>query len=201
MAAPLSLRSALAALGLGFGLGLARWRWQFAQWLRGVGLPGQVALVLLLATGVGWLLELRPAGQRVEQLLADQEALRLRPSAPMAAVSPGPEEQLAAFERRFADARALPAAAAQVLGLAKRYGVELKSGSFELQSAAEQPLARYVMDLPLKADYRTLRRFLDAVMRDQPNLALQTLTFAQPEPPAVGIDARVRLVLFIAKTP
>ncbi len=180
---------------------LARWRWPATQGLRAGGLPAQLALLLLAAAAAGWLLHVQPAADRIAQMQARQEVLRQRLAAPAPAPPAGPQEQLADFERRFDDARVLPAAAAQVLGLARRLGVQVDQGSFELQSSADQPLARYTMDLPLKADYRTLRRFLDALLRDQPNLALESLTLAQGEPPSAALEARVRLVLFIHKTP
>lgn len=181
---------------------LIRARWQLARGLRGIGLPGWVGLAAGLACvfALGGLIEpLRAEAQRLD---ADSHQLAQRAATrPITANEPTPEQQLRAFEQRFADDRTIAPTLARLQAAAQRRGFRLEQAEFKLTSEPAEPLARYSMLLPVKADYRAVRRFSDDALRELPALALDEVNLRRSDPASPQLEAQLRFVLFLAKPP
>lgn len=181
---------------------LTRARWQLAQSLRGIGLPGWVGLVSGLACVVtlwGVIEPLRAEALRLDadsQQLAQQAATR-----PAPITAPTPQQQLIDFEQRFADERSIAPTLARLQAIAQLRGFRLEQAEFKLTSEPTEPLARYTIVLPIKADYRALRRFSRDALRELPALALDEVSLRRSDPTSPQLDAQLRFVLFLAKTP
>lgn len=181
---------------------LMRARWQLAQGLRGIGLPGWVGLAGGLACVValwGLIEPLRAEAQRLDtdsHLLAERAATRPSPYA-----EPTPQQRLLAFEQRFADDRTIAPTLARLQAAAQRRGFRLEQAEFKLTSEPAEPLARYSILLPVKADYRALRRFSNDVLRELPALALDEVSLRRSDPGSPQLEAQLRFVLFLAKVP
>ncbi len=179
-----------------------RLRWQLGHALRQGGLAAWAAGLLLLATALAWLWAVAPSSARVESLRQANVVL-LQQAAQQARtprrIRPSPADELAAFENRFKGERSLGPALARLHAAALRHGVEFEAGAFRLENVAEQPLSRYVMDWPVQADYRALRRFIADALREQPALALEAVSLQRDDPTSPRLTARLRWVLFIAR--
>ncbi len=181
---------------------LMRARWQLARGLRGIGLPGWVGLAGGLACAlVGWGL-IVPLHAETRQLDADSQQLARRAATrPATATEPTPAQQLLAFEQRFADDRTIAPTLARLQAAAQRRGFKLEQAEFKLTSEPAEPLARYSILLPIKADYRALRRFSRDALRELPALALDEVSLRRSDPASPQLDAQLRFVLFLAKPP
>jgi hypothetical protein len=182
---------------------MQRLRWEFERALRGVGVAGWAALALI---GTALLAALFLTGGLADDArglerdnLALQRQLRDRGNVPVQ-VSTTPEQQLADFERRFGDEKSITASWARLHALAQRHGVRLEQGEFKLASETREPLARYAILLPVKTDYRALRRFMRAAMKELPGLALEEVSLRRGDANVSGVDAQLRFVLFINKS-
>jgi len=177
-------------------------RWQAMHWLRAVGLPGWVALALALASAAIWWGGVQPLLDAAKRHDADSAALQRRVAernpATVATVRT-PQQQLAEFERRFSGEKSITASLARLHAAARRQGVQLDQAEFKLSSDAREPLARYAIVLPVKADYRALRRFTRDAMRELPGLAVEEVNLRRSDPKAPALDAQLRLVLFVTK--
>ncbi|MEI7465126.1 MAG: hypothetical protein WCJ87_07265 [Burkholderiales bacterium] len=181
---------------------LIQLRWQGAQWLRGVGLPGWVGLALGLACVIGLWSLIQPMHADAQQLDADSDLLAQRAAAralSKAASEATPQQQLAAFEQRFGGERTIAPTLARLQAAAQRRGFMLDQAEFKWASEPAEPLARYSIQLPIKADYRALRRFSRDALRDMPALALDEVSLRRSDPKSPLLDAQLRFVLFLAK--
>jgi hypothetical protein len=181
---------------------LTQLRWQGAQWLRGIGLPGWVGLALGLVCAFGLWGLIEPMQADAQRLDADSDVLAQRAAAgalSKAATDATPQQQLAAFEQRFGGERTIAPSLARLQAAAQRRGFTLDQADFKLASEPSEPLARYSIQLPIKADYRALRRFSRDALREMPGLALDEVSLRRSDPKSPLLDAQLRFVLFLAK--
>lgn len=173
-------------------------RWHLQDLPARLGLPGLAALALLGALAVAWLAVERPAVERLAALQAERVALQARlreadaPAAPADAAA-----TLAGFEARFPEPQQITAVLARVHALAGRHGIALERGEFKLDAATDDTLERYAMVLPLKAEYRAVRRFVRDLLREQPALALEEVGLRRDDAGSAVVEARLRFVLFV----
>lgn len=181
---------------------LTRARWQGAQWLRGIGLPGWVGLALGLICVVSVCALIEPMQTEAQQLDAESDLLAQRAAARTMSTpesDASPQQQLALFEQRFAGEQAIAPTVARLQAAAQRRGFTLDQAEFKLSNETAEPLARYSILLPVKADYRALRRFSRDALREMPALALDEVNLRRSDPKSPLLDAQLRFVLFLNK--
>jgi hypothetical protein len=176
-------------------------RWHAQRFLREGGLPAWAALALLAATATAWLV-LRPPAESELAALRGEIAELARPAAAKARTpltsAQAEAASIAELERRFAGPASIASAVQRLERSAQRHGVISTGASFRLDEPAGQPLARYTMDWPVRAEYRALRGFIAEALREQPALALEGLSLQRdPEQPTL-LNVRLRWVYFFA---
>lgn len=181
---------------------MKRLRWQLEHLSRDIGLPGWVGVALLLACALGWWLAAAPLRDVVETLGATSAASerRLASLANAATALPStPRQQLAEFQRRFIGETRIATSLARLQAAAKRQGVQLDQAEFRFASEASEPLLRYTIVLPVKADYRALRRFTREALLELPGLAIEEVSLRRGDPKSAVLEAQLRFVLFVTK--
>lgn len=179
-----------------------RLRWELARLGAGLGLPGAVAVVLLIAGAALWLSLVMPARDDTQRLLDERARIdrRLKEAAAPVAGPQGVREQLADFRGRFGDEKGMSGSLATLHAIARRHGLQLDQAEFKLSSDARDPLSRYAIVLPVKADYRALRRFTQEALRELPGLALEEVSLRRGDSRAAQIEAQLRFVLFVNRS-
>jgi hypothetical protein len=152
--------------------------------------------------GLGWL------GALLLGVLA--AGLAARASHP----GPGPEPRpggaalaLAAQPERRASApdplRFLPpvgerdALMGQLYSTAAAEGLALDQGEYAQLRAADTPVVRYEITLPVQGSYRQVRRFLAKVMAGEPTLALTRVAFTRNRADEDHVAVELHLVLYL----
>lgn len=179
---------------------MKRLLWALRQLVLRLGVPGVVAALMGLAGVLVWFADVGPKHARIEALEHDNAQLQrhaARRLAPVAVLTP--TQQLQAFKQRFGDERSIAPALARIQAAALRHGLRLEHAEFKLLTQDDESIGRYTMDWPVKADYRALRRFAAEVLREQPALALESISLQRAEAGASIVDARLRLVLFLSR--
>jgi hypothetical protein len=181
---------------------MKRLGWQLRQIAQAMGLPGWVGVALLFACALGWVFAaspLRAEADRLESGSADLER-RLGARENVAEAPPlTPQQQLAEFRSRFTGERRIAASVGRLQAAAKRHGVQLDQAEFRFASEAGEPLLRYTIVLPVKADYRALRRFVREALHDLPGLAIEEVNLRRNDPKSAALEAQLRFVLFVNK--
>jgi hypothetical protein len=178
---------------------LRRWHWWARRATERAGPAGVAAAVLAVATLAAWAIPVVAISAQARTLSLDIASLQGRAHAPVQAAS-GPaltsEGQLAAFESRFPDRRALGASYVRLWNLARRHGVALRQAEFKLADGGEDALQRYAIVVPVTADYASLRAFIGDALADLPGLALEEVSLRRADAKSLQLDARLRFVLF-----
>ena len=180
-----------------------RLRWELARMAAGLGLPGVVAAGLLVLTASVWFGLVLPAHGEADRLLDERARLdrQAREAGDSAGAAPlGVREQLAEFRSRFGDEKGLSAALASLHAVARQHGLQIEQAEFRLSSDAREPLSRYAIVLPVKADYRAVRRFTQDALGRLPGLALEELSLRRGDARASEVEAQLRFVLFINRS-
>lgn len=180
---------------------LTRARWQCWQGLRAVGLSGGVALALALLCALGSWRVVEPLRSEAARLDAESAALERRWAARSAAnerAPATPQQQLAAFDQRFPNEQGIAPALRLLQSAARRHHVALDQAEFRFSREPTELLARYAILLPIKADYRALRRFTRDALRELPGLALEEVNLRRSDPKSPLLEAQMRFVLFVA---
>jgi hypothetical protein len=181
---------------------MKRLLWQLQHLSQAVGLPGWVGVALLAACGLGWGLSDVPLKGETARLDAISDSLErsLAARAGVAITQPlTPTQQLAEFQRRFVGEKQLAGALRRLQAAAKRQGVQIEQAEFRLASDVGEPLMRYTIVLPVKADYRALRRFTREALLALPGLAIEEVNLRRNDAKATALEAQLRFVLFMTK--
>lgn len=80
--------------------------------------------------------------------------------------------------------------------VAKESGVDLTKADYQLTSEPGLELVRYLVTVPIKDKYLTVRRFATGALNALPHLALDELQFARTQASTDEIDAQLRFTLF-----
>lgn len=178
-----------------------RLRWHFLHVWRSIGVPGWAGAAIALACVAVWWGASAPLVDEIRRLDVATAALERRSQerpTPVAAAAT-PEQQLQTFSQRFPDEKGIAPALARLHALARQRGVAIEQAEFRYASEASEPLARYTIVLPVKADYRALRRFIGDVLREMPGLALEEVNLRRSEAKSPLLESQLRLVMFVGK--
>jgi hypothetical protein len=182
---------------------LNRLRWYAHRAVERGGLPAVLAFVLALGGVVGWFAWAQPLADQVVRLQQDNAQLhqRLAQAAkqPRAAAPVSEAQRLSEFVATFPSDKGIPTTFALLHGMAARHGLSLAQAEFRLVAQANEPLARYSMLLPVKADYPNLRAFVNELLREVPSIALEEVNLRRDDLKTELIDARLRLVMFLSR--
>lgn len=180
---------------------MKRLRWLLQEQLRAIGLPGWVALVVLALCAAGWLGMTAPLQAEAERLTDERLQLEQRRDERRDAVltDTSPAQQMALFLARFPDSKAITPALARLHAAARRHGVQIEQAEFRFANEAGEPLMRYLIVLPVKSDYRALRRFVREAMRELPGLSLDEVNLRRSEVNATALEVQLRFVLFVKR--
>ena len=178
-----------------------RLRWHVRQMLRAIGLPGWAGAAIALGCGAVWWGISAPLGSEVVRLDAESAVLEARSArrAPAAPAEATPQQQLESFLRRFPDDKGIAPALARRHAVARKAGVSVEQAEFKYASEPSEPLARYTIVLPVKADSRALRRFSRDVLRELPGVALEEVNRRRADAKSPVLESQLRLVLFLGK--
>lgn len=97
---------------------------------------------------------------------------------------------------RFPANSHLPSELGRLLDMAEQGGLQFTGGEYRLVAGKEKLVDRYVVSLPVRGDYREIRRFLIDLRREFPALAIEDVSLRRDKIGSSEIDAQLRLVLF-----
>lgn len=181
---------------------LSRLRWEALGRVERLGWPGVLGVLLALACAIGWLTWVAPQARDTERLRDDNARMQAdqarRATQTPAAAAVALEDPFASFGARFPNERGIATVLTRMHAAALRHGLQMPQAEFRLSQVAGDPLARYAIVLPLRADYRSLRSFVDEVLREVPGMALEEISLRRDDAQAHALESRLRFVLFVA---
>lgn len=95
--------------------------------------------------------------------------------------------------------RTLPQWLSRMFAIARELNVVLDIGEYRYSHGKDEPFGRYQIEVPMNADYPTLRVFLAKVMNEMPFIALDDLSISRGEVSGAVVEARVKMTLFLSE--
>lgn len=167
-----------------------------------LGWPGAAGIGLWVMAATFYFSAVLPAQQRLGEVRLNAASLHeriARAGRQMSAGERPPAEQLAEFYRLFPDASNSPDWIGKIAATAQRCGLSLDQGEYKPTRDTVGQLTRLQMTLPVRGEYRQIRRFLTATGAALPIVSLEQVQFERQKVGDPLIDARIRLVLYLGQ--
>ena len=178
---------------------LASPHWVRRRWMSLFGWPGMAGIGLMVACLVFFMAFIRPAEFRLDS--ARQSAIQLhkqgKHDANEASRELQPTEQLAEFYRAFPNDSDLLPGIEKIFTLAQNQNLTLDQGEYKLSRDKVGKLVRFQMVLPVKGDYPQIRKYLDSLLTEIPNIALEHLQLERRKVGDPALEATIRLALYL----
>jgi Tfp pilus assembly protein PilO len=155
-----------------------------------LGLAGVLGIGVLLFCATFYFSTLRPAQ---DELAARQSAAAgaspvLQPLARTA-------DPLSELHSRFPALETLPSQVERIHRIARSTGLQLQQGDYRLE-VPPAGLVAYRVSLPARGEYRALRTFIGAVLKEMPVAAVDRVRFERKKPGDAQLEAQIQLTLF-----
>lgn len=175
-------------------------RVKFAPWLllqlavrRVEGLTLLALMVCLAAAGLHELL--RPSLER--QVIKLEQSLKAPPADRRLDEATALVQRYRGFEDRLAERSERGELLKTVFAEAATAGLPLAQGDYSWVSEADGGYDKLQIVLPVKGTYQQVRAFAETLLAKLPSLALDEISFRRETVKSTGIEARLRLTLYL----
>jgi hypothetical protein len=158
-----------------------------------------LAFLLVVATALAQLFLLpgrEAAIEESERRLASLERSTRRAAIERQSEQVSPVDTRQRLLERFPTEDQLNAELGRLIEMAGKEGLQVPSGDYRLMPGKEGLFDRYVLNLPVKGSYRTIRRYVVAVRKEFPDLAVDDITLRRENIGNAEVEAQLRFVLF-----
>jgi hypothetical protein len=107
-----------------------------------------------------------------------------------------PEDTRQRLLDRFPSEDQLNAELGRLLELATKEGLQVPTGDYRLVPGKDGLFDRYVLNLPVKGSYQTIRRYVAAVRQEFPDLAVEDISLRRENIGSADVEAQLRFILF-----
>ena len=158
-----------------------------------------IAFLLVTAAALAQLLLLPGREAAIED--AERRLVSLERTARRAAIERQSELITPADTRqrlldRFPTEDQLNAELGRLLEMATQQGLQVPTGDYRLMPGKDGLFDRYVLNLPVKGSYKTIRSYLKVVRGEFPDLAVDDITLRRESIGSTDVEAQLRFVLF-----
>ena len=158
--------------------------------LERLGLAGVLGIGVLLFCATFYLSALAPA----QRELAGRQSAAAGAGVPVRPVA-HPGDALAELHSRFPALDTLPSQVERLHRIARSTGLQLQHGDYRLE-VPPAGLVAYRVSLPARGEYRALRSFIGAVLKEMPVAAVDRVRFERKKPGDAQLEAQIQLTLF-----
>lgn len=158
-----------------------------------------IALLLVVAAALTqlFLLPAREAAiEEAEHRLASLERSTRRAMIERQSDYVSPEATRQRLLDRFPSEDQLNSELGRLIELATQQGLQVPSGDYRLIPGKDGLFDRYVLNLPVKGSYQTIRRFVTELRSEFPELAIEDITLRRENIGSAEVEAQFRFVLF-----
>jgi hypothetical protein len=177
-----------------------RLHWHGQRLLPQLGLPGMVAIALLVTSIPFYFSAIRPLQSNLNALKQNLEDTRNASNQGKVDHSADtPMEQLDEFYRFFPSEEDSPRWLGKMVEIAGKNGLALNHGEYAVVRDSAGQLRRFKITLPVQGTYPQIRRYLAALIAEIPNMALENVQFERKDIEDTKLQARIRLVLYLGQ--
>lgn len=158
-----------------------------------------ISLLLVMAATLAHLFLLpgrEAAIEESERRLSSLERNTRRLVLERQSVRVSPEDTRKRLLDRFPSEEQLNAELGRLIEMAGKEGLSVPNGDYRLTPGKDGLFDRYVLNLPVKGSYQTIRRYVAAVRMAFPDLAIDDITLRRESIGSMEVEAQLRFVLF-----
>lgn len=169
--------------------------------LRRLGAPGALGALLVVGSAGIALASLWPASHRLEASRSQLVEARARQTDPALRQAPPltAAQQLAAIQSTLPPRKDATLSIERIYAAARKEGVALAKGEYVLVADQNAHVVRYQINLPVRSDYRKIRRFINT-LASVPYLGLDEVSLQRQQIAETELDVRIRMTLFVGKS-
>lgn len=177
-------------------INLHQFLWHARHIVRRLGWVGVVGIGLWFFVLMYYFSAVRPASHRLDELHAQADSLdKLTHKAGSRSTSVS--EQLSAFHEFFPKAHQSPELLAKIYSAATKQGVSLGRGEYRMARDHSGKLLRYEVNLPVRAGYMQIRKFLNQVLSDIPSASLDNVSFQRQHISDPVLESQIKLTVYM----
>ena len=161
--------------------------------------PGMLGAMLLMLGIFAYVWVLRPAQAQRDHIATEVSAQRIQATRPERAEERGdnPAQSLNEFYAFFPQANTTPEWLGAIQQAANKYGLQLEQGEYRATTQQLGKLVRYSVTLPVRGEYRQVRRFIAEVLNDMPHASLEGLNLQRQKITDPDVEAKIILALYL----
>jgi len=153
-----------------------------------LGIAGVLAIGVLLFCATFYFSTLVPA----QRDLAERRSAAAGASRPVIAVQ---GNELMQLHERFPPLESLTAQVERLHRIGRNSGLQLQQADYRLE-VPPAGLVAYRVSLPVRGEYKALRTFVGAVLKEMPVAAVERVRFERKKPGDAQLEAQIQLTLF-----
>lgn len=179
---------------------MRRLKWILQRVVKHLGGPGISGAVAIVGAVVSYDLMLHREPSRIEALSTAVASLQARVEARLhQPAEPTMAERLALFQQELPPSTATrrTEVMARIQKAAMAEGLVLDEASYRLNLISAEALDSLQIELPFKAGYGPLRRFVARVLHDTPALALEGMTINRTTVADPTVEVQLRFMLYM----
>ncbi|MDY7574596.1 hypothetical protein [Actimicrobium sp. CCI2.3] len=180
------------------------WQRQLTYRLNQIGMTGCAGLVMLLLAALASYTLVRAGHQETastqRKLQSIRQQLALKSSLPLHSAL-NHEEQLRVFYTGFAQIDKLPDTLKRVYKAAGEQGLTLESGEYARLQTGTDRLAQFRVSLPVKGSFMQILSFMEKVLQENSNIALENIVFKRDRVSDEVLDARLVYLVYMDTQP
>jgi len=164
-----------------------------------LGTVGIAGLLLLLLTGVAWVLPIQSIQEEIASTTAQLRALQQQNQARIAMpvdTSLSREQQLQEFYGGFPSTMQVNDVLQTIYKAAAKRNLVLETGEYAWVQTNADPVARYKVTFPIKGTFAQLLEFMDTVLQENNTVALENLTIKRDKVETPELEAKLTFTIF-----
>lgn len=170
-----------------------RLSWEFVQCARDVKYVAVVVASIAALVGFGFLCR---ANQLATQIAISSAHLKKHANMPLDAAAPGTIDK--SPNKSFASIGIENSIVISLSILAQQSNISMEHGDYELIASSTPEIKFYRLNFPIRGSYLAIRKFIAQAMHENPNLALDRISFERANAEDAVVVANVVMTLILS---
>ena len=160
---------------------------------------GKLGIVVLFVGVIMFFLIIRPQQHEANALKAEAQKVKARVDASKLAKTAAPSLQtrLTHFYQRFPAASTAPDLLDKIYTSAKTQNLSLEQGEYRWVHQDNDKLMRFEAVLPVKGSYVQIRKFLNQLLVELPNLTVDDISFQRQRVSDAIVQSQIKVSLYL----
>jgi Tfp pilus assembly protein PilO len=177
---------------------------RLSQRLSQIGSPGWIGLLMLVVTAGLWFGLVLPGEDNLVSVAHKVHLQKARQGNQRTLgqnVELSKEELLDLFYHHFPAPAKVPDILKGIYEAASKNGLSVDTADYGITATDSDRLARYRAAMPIKGSYKQIMGFMNQVLKDAPNTALESVSFKRDKVDDAVIEAKLVFLIFVEAHP